>query len=55
MGQVVTIGLDTAKSVLQVHGVGADGEVLVRSRLTRRGCCPSSRSCRAPCRHRGLQ
>ncbi|MDP2214923.1 hypothetical protein [Phenylobacterium sp.] len=26
MAQVVTIGLDIAKSVFQVHGVAADGE-----------------------------
>ena len=35
MGEVVTIGLDIAKSVFQVHGVGAGGEVLIRRRLTR--------------------
>lgn len=35
MGEVVTIGLDIAKSVFQVHGVGADGEVLIRRRVTR--------------------
>jgi hypothetical protein len=26
----VTIGLDTAKSVFQVHGISATGEVLIR-------------------------
>ena len=36
MGAVVTIGLDIAKSVFQVHGVDAAGEVIVRRRLTRR-------------------
>ena len=30
MGQVVTIGLDLAKSVFQVHGVDAAGEVVIR-------------------------
>ena len=30
MGQVMTIGLDLAKSVFQVHGVDATGEVVVR-------------------------
>ncbi|MFL4999342.1 MAG: IS110 family transposase [Xanthobacteraceae bacterium] len=34
--QVVTIGLDLAKSVFQVHGVAADGSVAVRRRLRRR-------------------
>jgi len=35
MGEVVTIGLDIAKSVFQVHGIDAAGEVIVR-RLIRR-------------------
>lgn len=35
MDQVVTIGLDIAKSVFQVHGVDAQGAVVVRRRLTR--------------------
>jgi transposase len=35
VGEVTTIGLDIAKSVFQVHGVDADGQVVVRRRLTR--------------------
>lgn len=35
MEKVTTIGLDIAKSVFQVHGVDAAGEVVVRRRLTR--------------------
>lgn len=35
MDQVVTIGLDIAKSVFQVHGVDAQGAVVLRRRLTR--------------------
>ena len=35
MGQVVTIGLDLAKSVFQVHGVDAAGEVIVRRQIRR--------------------
>jgi transposase len=35
MNQVVAIGLDIAKSVFQVHGVDADGAVVLRRRLTR--------------------
>jgi transposase len=35
MGQVVTIGLDIAKSVFQVHGVDAAGATVLRQRLTR--------------------
>jgi hypothetical protein len=34
-GVVATIGLDIAKTVFQVHGVDAAGQVVVRSRLTR--------------------
>lgn len=35
MGQVVTIGLDIAKSVFQVHGVDAVGEVVIRRQVRR--------------------
>ncbi|BBB08488.1 IS110 family transposase [Sphingopyxis sp. EG6] len=35
MGAMATIGLDLAKSVFQVHGVDADGKVLVRRQLRR--------------------
>lgn len=35
MGEVVTIGLDIAKSVFQVHGVDAAGEVIVRRQVRR--------------------
>lgn len=35
MGQVATIGLDIAKSVFQVHGVDAEGGVVIRQKLTR--------------------
>ena len=36
MQTVTTIGLDIAKSVFQVHGVGAEGNVLIRRQLKRR-------------------
>src|SRR6516164_6852022 len=36
MMRVATIGLDIAKTVFQVHGVDAGGEVVVRQRLARR-------------------
>ena len=36
MQAVTTIGLDIAKSVFQVHGVDAAGQVLVRRQLKRR-------------------
>jgi transposase len=36
MRQVTTIGLDIAKSVFQVHGVDAEGNVIVRRQIKRR-------------------
>jgi transposase len=35
MGQVVTIGLDIAKSVFQVHGVDESGAVIIRRQVRR--------------------
>jgi hypothetical protein len=35
MERVTTIGLDLAKSVFQVHGVDADGRVVLRRKLRR--------------------
>ena len=49
MEQVTTIGLDITKSVAQVHGVSAGGEVVIRRRLRRflnTGFATGSRSCR---------
>ena len=40
MSEIVTIGLDIAKSVFQVHGVDEDGEVIVRRRLKRARVLP---------------
>lgn len=31
--EVVTVGLDLAKSIFQVHAIGDDGTVLVRGKL----------------------
>jgi transposase len=36
MQMITTIGLDIAKSVFQVHGVDAGGQVIVRRQLKRR-------------------
>ena len=36
MRTIVTIGLDIAKSVFQVHGVDAAGQVVIRRQLKRR-------------------
>ena len=48
MGQITMIGLDLAKTVFLVHGVDADGEVVVRRQLRRRGARlkPPGHSCR---------
>ncbi len=35
MNEVITIGVDLAKNVLQVHGVDAEGAVVVRRQLRR--------------------
>ena len=35
--QVTTIGLDLAKNIFQLHGVDADGNVVVRKKLGRAG------------------
>ena len=40
MQAVTTIGLDIAKSVFQVHGVDAHGNVVVRRQLKRRYVLP---------------
>jgi transposase len=36
MQTVTTIGLDIAKSIFQVHGIDAEGKVLIRRKLKRR-------------------
>jgi transposase len=36
MQSIATIGLDIAKSVFQVHGVDAAGQVVLRRQLKRR-------------------
>jgi transposase len=38
--EIVRIGLDLAKNVFQVHGVGPDDSVVVRKRLRREGVAP---------------
>src|SRR5499433_92454 len=35
MGEVITIGVDIAKSVFQIHGVDANGTVVIRRRVGR--------------------
>ena len=36
MQAITTVGLDIAKSVFQVHGVDAQGQVIIRRQLKRR-------------------
>jgi transposase len=36
MQMITTIGLDIAKSVFQVHGIDAAGQVVIRHQLKRR-------------------
>jgi transposase len=36
MQAITTIGLDIAKSVFQVHGIDAGGQVVIRRQLKRR-------------------
>ena len=48
MEQVVAIGLDIAKSVFQVHGIDAQGAVVVRQRLQRSRVLPFFAK-RGPC------
>ena len=40
MNEVVTIGVDLAKNVFQIHGVDAEGAVIVRRQLRRRQMLP---------------
>ena len=40
MGDVITIGVDLAKSVFQVHGIDAEGSIVVRRQLRRHQVVP---------------
>ncbi len=40
MNEVITIGVDLAKNVFQVHGVDAEGAVVVRRQLRRAQVLP---------------
>ena len=46
MQAITTIGLDIAKSVFQVHGVDAEGNVVIRRSSSDATCWPSSKSYR---------
>ena len=56
MQAVTTIGLDIAKSVFQVHGIDAEGKVLIRRQLKRRYVLAFfQKLCPVPCWDRGLR
>ena len=56
MQTIATIGLDIAKSVFQVHGVDAAGQVVVRRQLKRRHVMAFFREAAAvPYWHRSLR
>ncbi|WWE90674.1 hypothetical protein G6P99_47595 [Bradyrhizobium sp. 6(2017)] len=44
MEKIITVGLDLAKSIFQVHGIGDDGRVLVRRMLRRSQVLPFFRA-----------
>ena len=48
MHDVITIGVDLAKNVFQVHGVDAEGAVIVRRRLRRGQVLPFFKK-QSPC------
>ena len=52
MQTITTIGLDIAKSVFQVHGVDAAGQVVIRRQLKRRSVLAFFQK---PGWHRGLR
>ena len=56
MQTITTIGLDIAKSVFQVHGVDAAGQVVIRRQLKRRSVLAFFQKL-PPCSgwHRGLR
>ena len=55
MQMITTIGLDIAKSVFQVHGVDAAGEVVIRRQLKRRYVLAFFQKLSPPGWHRGLR
>jgi transposase len=40
MTEGITVGLDLAKNVFQIHAIAADGRVIARRRLRRAEVCP---------------
>jgi len=44
--EVITIGVDLAKNVFQVHSVDAEGDVVIGRQLRRSRVLPFLRNCR---------
>jgi len=55
MQTITTIGFDIAKSVFQVHGIDAAGEVVIRRQLKRRYVLILPEAVTMPGWHRGLR
>jgi transposase len=55
MGTITTLGLDIAKSVFQVHGIDAAGEVIVRRQLSRARVLSFFETAALSNRDRGMQ
>jgi len=55
MQAVTTIGFDIAKSVFQIHGIDAAGNVIVRRQLKRRYVLAFFQKSAVPHRHRSLR
>ena len=55
MQTITTMGFDIAKSVFQVHGVDAVGQVIVRRQLKRRQHSVFPEACGMPGPHRGVR
>jgi len=53
MQKIITVGLDLAKSIFQVHGIADDGSIVVRRALRRSQVLDFFRSI-DPCRDRGV-
>ena len=46
MSEIITVGVDLAKNVFQIHGAHADGSVAIRRQVRRTRFWGCLRSCR---------
>lgn len=54
MGEITTVGIDLAKNVFQVHGVDANGHIVVRKAVRRAQVAVLRGFAAVPCRHGGV-